>query len=670
MSRRAAFLVPVGIALALYAVTLGFGRTFDDLYHIPAPDERPPRTLSDVWTQRYWGDDEGGGLYRPVVSTTYWIEARLGLPLALRHAVNVLSYAAVTALLVRLALGLGLGAGAAGMAGVLFAVHPAHVETVAGLVGRAELLAALGMLAALLLHDRLLTSGGARQPGRGSANLVGGLGIAAASFLAAGSKESAWLLPLFALPLHAVRKRGPARGLPAWAGYAVGIGGHLLLRRAVLGGWLNAPDVIVDPTDNPLVALEGLPRFVAGLRVVGLNFAHLLLPWRMSPDYSGGHIHLGGGIGDPRLWGGLFLLAGSAALGVHGFRRRESRHGPVFLVAGVWLLVNALFSMNLVLDLGTVLAERLLFWATLALALLFGGIAAGPGRLRRETGERVPARSPRRRLGALLPGVAVLLVAAVHLALAARYLPAWRSDATLFSVAMRVTPESPRVWFNHGRAVHDEGRLDEALAAYRRARALAPGDYQAWAQEAAVLLQQGKFGEAEQPLAEALRFNPEDGVSLVNEGVLWMEHGEVERAASRFREVLSREPERSEALLNLALAEGRLGRPAEAETRWREYLGKKPRDPEALNNLAWLLATALDRPAEGEPYARQAVSLDPGDANLRDTLAETLQRQGKRDDAARVAREALALGPSPALQSSLQRFLSPAPADSTTVAPR
>ena len=47
-------------------------------------------------------------------------------------------------------------------AALLFAVHPIHTEAVTGIVGRAELLAALGVLVALLAFARRLEAAGAR----------------------------------------------------------------------------------------------------------------------------------------------------------------------------------------------------------------------------------------------------------------------------------------------------------------------------------------------------------------------------------------------------------------------------------------------------------------------------------------------------------------------------
>jgi tetratricopeptide (TPR) repeat protein len=555
-----------------------------------------------------------------VTSTTFWLENRAGLSIAARHAVNVLLHGVVTAFVVWMAVALGFGPGAACVLGLLFALHPVHVEAVAGLVGRAELLAAAFVLCALFLHDRAPaggTPGGARAAAWGWGALL--------AFLAAGSKESAWALPLYAVILDLSRRRAPWAAWPAQGGYAAGLLAYFMFRHAALGEWLHMRGYAPEAFDNPLVDLLGQERFLGGLRVVGLNFAHLVFPRGLSPDYSGWQISLEGGNGDPRLWAGALLLLGSLAAAVTGLVRvfRGRPYGAALLVGGGWLLVPALLFMNLFVTLGTVLADRLLYWPSVAWVLLAGAVL-------------VPL------LRARVAVAALALLAVAYGWGMVQYLPHWKNDLVLFTYASRVTPDVPRVWYNLGHALQLAGKHEEALEAYREARTLWSSYEEAWAQEATVLLEMGRPQEAQAAMDEARALNPSDVVLLVNEGAAWGNAGDDARAAARFEEVLARYPGQPEALYNLAGAQTRLGRHEEAAQTWRRYLGVRPKDVGAKNNLAWLLAVNLNRPAPAEVLARQAVKADSTNVHYMDTLAEVLFRLGRREEALRYAEAAAA----------------------------
>src|SRR5207302_1491031 len=99
------------------------------------------------WGQ-YWTKDyfNGGAdnLYRPLVSMSYALQAKLhgrgeGAAWAF-HLVNVLLHAAASAAVAELARRVSRSSAAALVAGLLFAAHPIHVEAVANIVGRAELM--------------------------------------------------------------------------------------------------------------------------------------------------------------------------------------------------------------------------------------------------------------------------------------------------------------------------------------------------------------------------------------------------------------------------------------------------------------------------------------------------------------------------------------------------
>ena len=114
--------------------------------------------LGEILSTDYWAGAQGSdqGLYRPTTIASYAWEVALcgGADPYVSHVVNLGLHVAVSWVLLMLALRLGVGLFGATVAGLLFALHPQHVEPVANVVGRAELLAALGGLGALLLWTR------------------------------------------------------------------------------------------------------------------------------------------------------------------------------------------------------------------------------------------------------------------------------------------------------------------------------------------------------------------------------------------------------------------------------------------------------------------------------------------------------------------------------------
>jgi len=612
--RRVSLFLPALIALFLYLPSLSFDRTLDDLAQVPSPDQKTTAAWTYAWTHPYWsGEYVGGGLYRPVTSSSFWLESRIGAPLWARHLVNVVLYALVTGFVARMAMIFGFAFWAVMAAGLLFAVHPTHVETVAGLVGRAEILAALGMLIALHLHDRVL-----RVPVQKPFAWV--LAFTGLAFLAAGSKESAWLLALFALPLHARHGKRLREGWPAFAGYAAGLLGHLLLRRHILGGWLNAPHVVPGPDENPLVLLHGWDRLGAGLRVAGVSLGHLVFPVHLSPDYTGSTVRLSISAFDPAFLAGCSFLVICPALLVAGWRRRSTPWGVACLAAGIWIGTAFLLTMNVFLNLATILADRLLFWPSAGWSLLVGA--------------SVFAIAGRDRPRLLVPAAATVLLASAYAAITLTYLPVWKNNLVLFDHARRVAPTSPRIWSAYGKALTDSGRTNEALAALHESQRLSPRYLRPWAQEAGLLIATGRLEEAKAPLREALRIYPGDIASRINEAILWLYEGKAKDSVTRLREILNEAPRHFVARKYLALALEQEGTPAEAEAAWRSYLELDPQDAGALNSLARILATEPNRAREAEELTRRALAIDPSVPEYHDTLGEALVRQGKFPDAA------------------------------------
>src|SRR6266540_5814248 len=153
-------LLAAALAAAVFAGTLANRPVLDDGWAVLENPLVRSLDVARIFAKHsgYAGGSTLAGTYRPLATLTCALQWALHGPAPLPfHAVNVLLHAAATALVVLLArrvlvaaAPVRAAAGALG-AGLLFAVHPAHVEAIAPLVGRADLLAAALGLAALLL---------------------------------------------------------------------------------------------------------------------------------------------------------------------------------------------------------------------------------------------------------------------------------------------------------------------------------------------------------------------------------------------------------------------------------------------------------------------------------------------------------------------------------------
>jgi Tfp pilus assembly protein PilF len=560
-----AFFVPALLVLALYAPTLRFGLTYDDHHHVA--NGHPRRTLTQVWSLPFLvTEGRPGGLYRPIVTSTFWLEDTLGVPLGVRHGVNLALQVAVTLLVVRLSLLLGATPLAATVAGTLFALHPVHVEAVAGLVGRSELLAALVLLIALCDHVRARSAPPVAWPWR----------AALLAFLAAGSKEHAWLLPLLAVLVDLATSPGSGLQWRRYLAYGAGIGAHLLLRRVALGGWLDHPDALIAPIDNPLVLLHGVARLAAGLGVVALNIGQLIWPTGLSPDYSGPQLRLHESLAHPLPWVGAAVLVSLAGVVLRGVRDAQVHQQAVVTVGAGILLSSALAFMNLWIPLGTIFADRVLYWPSVGAALVIAGLVDAT-----------------RRLGQV--GHASVVVAMIALGLgyswhSIAYLPAWRNDETLFTRAVVTAPRSPRAWLNLAKVHEANGHVDDAVAAAQRARTLDDAYQEAWSNEGSYLLRLGRWAEGEDVLRRAAQLDPADSRTRSNLGVALLQQGESSAAAQEFREALRDDPPRPETLLGLGEAEAQQGRVDAAVDAWRRYLAVVGSDPEVERRIEQALA--------------------------------------------------------------------------------
>ncbi|XP_063240130.1 protein O-mannosyl-transferase TMTC2-like [Bacillus rossius redtenbacheri] len=194
------------VAFVVYANTLDAGFVYDDSRAIVTNDDvRTDSPWSSLWLHDFWGTPlaHGGshGSYRPLAVLSFRLNAWLSGAAAAPgfHLANALLHAAASGALAAWARRL-LGA-AALPAGLVHALHPVHTEAVAGLVGRADVGAALWCVAALLAYRSHLRRRGGADPGAAAPYLALTLVCCVGSML---SKEVGVGTPLLCVAYEAL----------------------------------------------------------------------------------------------------------------------------------------------------------------------------------------------------------------------------------------------------------------------------------------------------------------------------------------------------------------------------------------------------------------------------------------------------------------------------------
>ena len=421
------------------------------------------------------------GLYRPAVIMSYAVDWAVsgGRPWWF-HLVNVAFHGVVCGLVVVVALA-WLRAPGALAAGLLFAIHPVHTEAVANVAGRAEILAALGVLAAALAARRYRR---ASEPQHRAGWMMATLGALA---LALFSKEHA-VIAVMVLALDDWLDRAPGRR-PAGALYLAVIG----LTVAWLFLW-NGIGAGFATNEASLIRRLSVGERLATMFPVELDVVRLLTwPMRLVDDYRPLVI------AQRTSWSVVATMGVITSAAILGLGIVCAKRAPA---VGFGILAGALAYLptaNLLFSSGVVLAERNLYLVVLAPALVAGWLvdwAAG---------------QPRRRY--VVPALALLGV--WYTARTVTRTPHWTDDRTAAIETVLATPENYWSHVRVGQMLELAGDSTRGLAEYLVAGELFDRDPFVSLFSVPLALRSGRWRVA---LAEAQRAH-----------ALWPEHAGINR---------------------------------------------------------------------------------------------------------------------------------------------
>ncbi|HXQ81665.1 MAG TPA: tetratricopeptide repeat protein [Opitutaceae bacterium] len=632
------------LALACYWPALRGGLVWDDDAHVTRPGLQ---SVAGLW--RIWSDPRATQQYYPLLHTAFWVEHRLwgGATLGY-HLTNVLLHAASAVLLV-LALG-RLGVAGARLAGILFAVHPVCVESVAWISEQKNTLSLVFYLLSALAYLRF--EGDRGKPASTRAYLL-------ASFLfvlALLTKTVTATLPAALLVILWWR-----RGRLSWRRDVLPLVPWFVL--AVASGIFTAV------VERELVGAQGAPfdltpvqRLLLAGRVVWFYLGKLAWPADLIfvyPRWDAGSAAGG--------WA-AYLVAAALVTAALWLLRGRSR-GPL----AAWLffvgsLFPALGFLNVYPFIFSYVADHFQYLASMG--IFAAGSAGAAGLLGR-------APRPVRAAGW---GIVSFLVAALAV-LSRAQSRTYADQRTLYETTIERNPECWMAHNNLGLWDEDRGDLEGAVAQYRETlrikgdiasvhnnlggilRTMPGGSDEAFAhiQEALRLLpdfaeahnnlgvwygDRGDSGNAIAQYGEALRLKPDYAEAHNNLGSVLAANGRLDEAIGHFQEALRLLPGFAEAHNNLGNAwlstPGRLN---DAIAQYQEALRSRPGFGQAHKNLGNALLRVPDRLGEAVAQFEEALRSNPDDAEAHNNLGLALNGQGRTQEALAQYEEALRLMP-------------------------
>ncbi len=561
----------------------------------------------------------------------------------------------------------------------LFAWHPLHVESVAWVAERKDVLSALFWW--LTLWAWLAYTDACKNPGSKSKLFYS---LAVFLFvLAAMSKPMVVTLPCVLLlldfwPLGRFQLRAPppsprsgrakSRPAPPLVQPAVGRlpSWRLLLEKIpffAISAALCCKTFLVQKGGGAMLDTANLPLLS---RLGNAFISYLRYPAKMFWPANLSALYIR--IGDWPAWevgGAVLLLAGLTAWMVGQARRRPWLAMGWFWYAGMLVPVIGLVQVGM-----QTMADR---YTYLPLVGLFIILAWGGADL-----------AARFRPPKYVPVLLAALSLAACLVLTARQIPCWQDSETLFKKMIAVTNKNFMAHFNLGNyySRHDQAAL--AVAHYREALAAEPNYAEAHNNLAGVLLEQKLYDEAIQHYQDAARLKPsatawfnlanaladtararhdtslfaqsvqafqqslqlesDSYATRNNFGMVWQDQNRNDLAIPEFEAAVRVKPDFELGHFNVANSLSRAGRLDEAITQYQAAARLNPGRAETFNGLGVCYA----RQGKMEEAARQfrrVTELNPGDSGVWENLGNALGSQNKLDEAIPCYLKALQIDP-------------------------
>jgi len=504
----------------------------------------------------------------------------------------------------------------------LFGLHPVHVESVAWVAERKDVLSTCFGLLSLIFYARYAqgsrqhAEGRMPQPEGRGARSVGGPPSAVLLRRTGGRWSFCYLSSLFCFALALMSK--PM--LVTWPFVLLLLDywpldrfkpsrvWRLLAEKIpffALAAAVSVATFVVQKQEHAVRTVEDFPlgvRVENALISYGRYLGKLFWPTDLAVFYP-----------HPGHWPvGQVLLAGGVVVGVSLLLYGQRQRWPFLLMGWLWFLGTLVPVIGLVQVGGQAMADRYTYIPSLGVLVV---AVWGAYELTRRWPYQVMALS-------VAGGAAIILC----LVLTRQQLANWQDSETLFRHAIKVTENNYVAHDNLGTVLGQKGQMDEAIREFQEAVRLKPNHANAHCNLGIALDKKGRTDEAIRQFREAVRLQPDHVEAHSNLGRVLDKKGQMDEAMIQFQEAIRLRPDHADAHNNLGVNLGKRGQIDAAISQLQETIRLKPDHAEAHNNLG---TAFLQQGRTGEAISqyREAIRLKPDYADAQNNLARALGMQ-------------------------------------------
>lgn len=523
--------------------------------------------------------------YVPLTILSFAIEHHFfGFNPVVYHLDNLILHLAVVALAFCLGLRLGLSIWAAGLAALIFGIHPMHVESVAWTTERKDVLYSFFYLLALLQHGRYLET---RRVRHYVFCLIFGL-------LSILSKAMALSLPfvLLVYDWYADARKG-------WRGYVEKIPFLFYIIPIVWITYsLNARLPGQDFVESVLICIWSFVFYIQKF-----FFPVVLSPYYAFPT----PVLLSNG---PFLFSVIFLLV---LLGlIYRFRREKMFvFAVLYYLASIFILLryDAAIPTNIV-------ADRFMYLPSLGICWALGVYI-----------ERLFFYTKKMSLWIHRFFIALCLVIFLFLAVKSFIQTmVWRDSFSLWTYVLKYNDKIDIAQQSAGQVYFKRGEVDKALSHYQEALRINPNLEKAHNNVGDILFARGQEESALNHFRRAVEIKPDYAEAQSNYGTVLTKKGDFGLARKHIKRAIEIEPDNMIYFINLGDVDLAEGNYEAARQQYRWVLTRDPENARVFNRLG-VIALKEEKSDEAIHNFQQAIRIDPNYTNARNNLNETLMRK-------------------------------------------